>query len=63
MGNPPKSEAASRWSGFKPPALPEADKLKRAVEVARQMTPHEVLQISIIAGIHNADGTLTKNYR
>jgi hypothetical protein len=57
------AEAASRWAGFQPPALPEADKLKQAVESARKMTPSQVLQVSISAGIHNADGTLTQKYR
>jgi hypothetical protein len=61
----PASEAApaSRWAGFQPPKLPEADKLKVAVETARKLTPTQVLQVSINAGIHNADGTLTAKYR
>jgi hypothetical protein len=57
------TEPASRWTNFQPPALPEAAKLKRAVESARRLTPREVLQVSISAGIHNADGTLTQKYR
>ena len=53
---------ASRWISFQPPELPEADKLRAAVEAARKLTPREVLQISVDAGIHNADGTLTRKY-
>lgn len=54
---------ASRWAEFQPPPLPEADKLRSAVEAARKLTPREVLQVSINAGIHNANGTLTSKYR
>ncbi len=39
------------------------EKLKRAVEEARKLTPKEVLAISIRAGIHNEDGSLTEMYR
>ncbi|HYQ41001.1 MAG TPA: hypothetical protein VER11_03515 [Polyangiaceae bacterium] len=58
-----EAEPASRWADFKPPQLAEADKLRAAVEAARKLTPREVLQVSIDAGIHNADGTLTSKYR
>ena len=58
----PEGAPASRWAGFRPPELPEADKLRAAVEAARKLTPREVLQISVNAGIHNADGTLTRKY-
>jgi len=51
------------WVGYDPPALPEADRLKQVVAAARQLSPREVLRISIEAGIHNEDGTLTKRYR
>lgn len=59
------SEAAAiaAWKGFEPPALPEADKVRAAVERARSMTPKEVLAVSVRAGIHNPDGTLTEKYR
>jgi len=57
------SAAASRWVGFQPPPLPEANKLRSAVEAARKLTPHEVLQVSIDAGIHHENGTLTNKYR
>jgi hypothetical protein len=60
---PAHAAPASRWSEFQPPPLPEADKLRSAVEAARKLTPREVLQVSIKAGIHNADGTLTEKYR
>ena len=68
MADDKKSKAAdpapaSRWAGFQPPPLPEADKLRSAVEAARRLTPRQVLQVSINAGIHNADGTLTSKYR
>lgn len=54
---------AERWAAFQPPRLAEASKLKLAVEAARKLTPRQVLQVSINAGIHNADGTLTPKYR
>jgi hypothetical protein len=57
------AEPASRWAGFHPPQLAEADKLKAAVEAARQLSPRQVLQVSIDAGIHNPDGTLSNKYR
>lgn len=68
MSDDKKSKAAelvptSRWAGFQPPPLPEADKLRSAVEAARKLTPREVMQVSIKAGIHNPDGTLTSKYR
>ena len=61
--NAAKAAPASRWAGFQPPPLPEADKLRSAVEAARKLTPREVMKVSINAGIHNADGTLTSKYR
>ena len=66
MSDPTKStaaEAASRWVDFQPPKLPEAEKLREAVKAARKLTPREVLKVSIAAGIHNTDGTLTPKYR
>lgn len=56
-------DAKARWAGYQPPSLPEAEKLRDAVEVARKLTPQQVIEISIAAGIHNADGTLTSKYR
>ena len=61
-----KNEAtkpASRWAAFQPPQLPEAAKLQAAIRSARKLTPRQVLQVSISAGIHNEDGTLTAKYR
>jgi hypothetical protein len=68
MSDNTKSKAAeaapaARWAGFQPPPLPEAARLKQAVETARKLTPREVLRVSISAGIHNTDGTLTRKYR
>lgn len=60
---PSKAVRDSYWADFRPPPLPEAEKLRAAVEAARKLTPREVLKISIAAGIHNADGTLTSKYR
>jgi hypothetical protein len=57
------AKPAARWATFEPPKLPEANKLKAAVERARKMTPKQVLQVSVSAGIHNADGSLTEKYR
>ena len=57
------ADAASRWADFQPPRLPEAEKLREAVKAARKLTPRAVLKISIAAGIHNTDGTLTSKYR
>jgi hypothetical protein len=55
--------AATFWATFKPPPLREAAALKAAVDAARRLSPAEVLRISIDAGIHNPDGTLTEKYR
>ncbi len=40
----------------------ERSRLRAAVTAARELTPQQVLQISIDAGIHNADGSLTEKY-
>lgn len=54
---------ASRLATFQPPKLPEAKKLQAAIKSARKLTPRQVLRVSIEAGIHNADGTLTAKYK
>jgi hypothetical protein len=43
--------------------LPHAAELQRAVERVKSMTPGEVFQASVDAGIHNPDGTLTDEYK
>lgn len=60
---PAEPGAVSAWRDFEPPALPEADKLRAAIARARSLTPKEVLAISVRAGIHNEDGSLTEKYR
>lgn len=69
MNNPTKpgsltpEEAASRWVTFQPPQLPEADRLAAAVQHLLRMTPEQVFQSSVHAGVHNSDGTLNEHYR
>jgi hypothetical protein len=41
----------------------EVDRLTTLVRDAAKLTPAEVLAISVRAGIHNPDGTLTDRYR
>jgi hypothetical protein len=38
-------------------------KLAGLLETAKELTPDEVFQSSVAAGIHNADGSLTENYK
>lgn len=51
------------WAHFEPPALPEEQQLRAAVERAAKMAPHQVFESSVKAGIHNPDGTLTEHYQ
>ncbi len=51
------------WSTYSPPELPEAAKLRAAIERLKKMSPDEVFETSVRAGIHNPDGTLTPQYR
>ncbi len=59
---PRASDPAKRWKGFAPPPRPEAERLRRASEAAMALTPEQVLEASVKAGIHNPDGTLTRKY-
>jgi len=52
------STPAERWAGYRPPPLPGSAAIRSAIEKARQLTPAEVLEISVAAGIHNRDGSL-----
>lgn len=44
-------------------ARSESYNFAEAVNAAQQLTPQQVLDISINAGIHNPDGTLTEKYQ
>ena len=54
---------AERWAAFQPPRLPEADRIEAAIERLSHMTPEQVFQTSVHAGVHQADGTLSEAYR
>ncbi|MEO8903848.1 MAG: hypothetical protein ABI488_16165 [Polyangiaceae bacterium] len=54
---------AERWAAFQPPRLPEADRLDAAIARLSHMTPEQLFQTSVHAGVHQADGTLTEDYR
>lgn len=49
-------------SQFKPPELPEEALLRAAHERLKRMSREEFLEITVAAGIHNPDGTLTERY-
>ena len=54
---------AERWAAFQPPRLPEADRLDAAIARLSRMTPEQVFQTSVHAGVHRADGALADEYR
>lgn len=47
---------------YVPPPLPNQEKLDDVVKEIKNMTPEEVFNSSVECGIHNPDGTLTKEY-
>ena len=51
------------WSKWVPPPHPTAESHKVAMKRLRNMTPEELLQTSVDAGVHNPDGTLTDKYK
>jgi hypothetical protein len=55
-------KAAKKWSKFAPPPIPQADAHAAALRAVRKMTPEQVLESSVRAGIHRPDGSLTKRY-
>ena len=52
-----------RWAAFQPPRLPEADRIEAAIARLSHMTPEQVFQTSVHAGVHQPDGTLAEEYR
>lgn len=61
--DPNSSSAAKRWQGYQPPELPNAEAYRRALARVRSMTPQQVFESSVRAGIHNSDGTLSDEYK
>lgn len=55
-------KAAKKWSKFEPPPIPQADAHAAALRAVKKMTPAQVLESSVRAGIHRRDGSLTKRY-
>lgn len=53
----------SRWVGAELRRTEEQARFERALSRLRSMTPEQVFQASVDAGVHNADGTLTEHYR
>ncbi len=45
------------------PEPPTREANRRVLDRLKRMTPDEVFALSVAAGIHNHDGTLTANYR
>lgn len=52
-----------KWIGAELRPTEEQARFERALTRLRSMTPDQVFQQSVKAGIHNPDGTLTKHYR
>jgi hypothetical protein len=55
--------AAARWAGAELQQTPEQRRFEKALASVRSMTPQQVFQASVDAGVHNVDGTLTEHYR
>lgn len=53
----------NRWVGAELRPTEEQARFERALSRLRNMTPEQVFQASVDAGVHNADGTLTEHYR
>lgn len=51
------------WKTFEPPPSPHQPAFDAALLKLKSMTPQEVFQSSVDAGVHNPDGTLTEHYR
>jgi hypothetical protein len=58
------SHPAPSWASFKPPPLPEQEKLDAVLKKLAGMTPEQIVQKSVATGIHSALGHgLTEQYR
>ena len=44
------------------PAIPHENELREIIAEIQAMTPEELLEASVEAGIHNPDGSLTQAY-
>ncbi len=53
---------AERWAAFQPPPLAQQPSIDAAIAKLNAMTPKEVFESSVRAGIHNPDGTLDAHY-
>lgn len=51
-----------RWARLAPGPLPEAEALKTTRARVRSMTPKELRQSFIAAGIYDSDGKLRRQY-
>ncbi|MGV3622446.1 MAG: hypothetical protein ACO1OB_16630 [Archangium sp.] len=56
-----RKHAAKKSSPQLPPH-PDAEAHERVIKRLGQMTHEQIFQLSVDAGIHNPDGTLTKHY-
>lgn len=58
-----KRELVARWERLDVPQLPEAQAFEAAREELRQMTPQQLRQTLVEAGIAEPTGELTPEYR
>ena len=56
-------EFVKEHHSFKPPKHENEEVHKKVIERLKTMTPEELLQSDIEAGIRNSDGSLTEPYR
>ena len=57
-----KFRADMKWEDFEVTPIENAEAHEAALEIVKKMTPQEVLDSSVKVGIHNPDGSLTKEY-